>query len=142
MAKPIRNRLCQEHSGTVVFIDGRCLSSATKPLQDAVEEKQQDVSDSRDQTTSDARKGVVPPQYRFVYPEFLPDPKIIWRNKVREKLERADMLSRRCHIDIPEFYVGHYATQRSDQATTQHNALTRPLRNSSALTRPLRNSAL
>nr|CAD7578251.1 unnamed protein product [Timema californicum] len=86
--------------------DGRCLSSATKPLQDVVEEKQQDVSDSRDQTTPEARKGVVPPQYRFVYPEFLPDPKIIWRNKVREKLERADMLSRRCHIDIPEFYVG------------------------------------
>nr|CAD7441600.1 unnamed protein product [Timema bartmani] len=87
---------------TFVHKDCRYLSSATKPLQ----EEGEDVSDSRDQTTPDARKGVVPPQYRFIYPEFLPDPKIEWRNKVREKLERADMLSRRSHIDIPEFYVG------------------------------------
>lgn len=44
--------------------------------------------------------------YRFVYPEFLPDPKIEWRNPVKEKLERLDMLDRRTQIDIPEFYVG------------------------------------
>jgi len=41
-----------------------------------------------------------------VYPEFLPDPKIEWRNSLREKLERIDMIQRRKHIDIPEFYVG------------------------------------
>ncbi|GFT87259.1 39S ribosomal protein L19, mitochondrial [Nephila pilipes] len=44
--------------------------------------------------------------YRFIYPEFLPDPKFDFRNKVREKLERLDMLKRRAVIDIPEFYVG------------------------------------
>lgn len=41
-----------------------------------------------------------------MYPEFLPDPKIEWRNQIKEKLERIDMISRRAHIDIPEFYVG------------------------------------
>ncbi|KAF8773842.1 39S ribosomal protein L19 like protein [Argiope bruennichi] len=45
-------------------------------------------------------------EYRFIYPEFLPDPKFEFRNKVREKLEREDMLKRRTVIDIPEFYVG------------------------------------
>ncbi|VVC39205.1 Hypothetical protein CINCED_3A004861 [Cinara cedri] len=29
-----------------------------------------------------------------------------WRNPLREKLERMDMIQRRKHIDIPEFYVG------------------------------------
>ncbi|XP_044732879.1 39S ribosomal protein L19, mitochondrial [Chrysoperla carnea] len=43
---------------------------------------------------------------RFAYREFLPDPKSEWRNAVREKLERSDMIERRTHIDIPEFYVG------------------------------------
>lgn len=45
-------------------------------------------------------------EYRHVYPEFLPDPNPKWRNTLREKLERADMLKRRSQIDIPEFYVG------------------------------------
>lgn len=47
---------------------------------------------------------------RLVYPEFLPDPNPLWRNSLREKLERADMLKRRSQIDIPEFYVGEYFT--------------------------------
>lgn len=54
------------------------------------------------------RKSVVPSNSRFIYPEFLPDPKIEWRNSLREKLERMDMIQRRKHIDIPEFYVGRY----------------------------------
>lgn len=44
--------------------------------------------------------------YRHIYPEFLPDPKITFRNEIREKLERNDMIARRTQIDIPEFYVG------------------------------------
>lgn len=44
--------------------------------------------------------------FRYVYPEFLPDPNLKWRNRIREKLERMDMLKRRGNIDIPEFYVG------------------------------------
>lgn len=43
---------------------------------------------------------------RFAYPEFLPDPTPKWRNLIREKLERSDMMDRRSQIDIPEFYVG------------------------------------
>ncbi|XP_063697039.1 large ribosomal subunit protein bL19m [Culicoides brevitarsis] len=56
--------------------------------------------------TLDQRSSAVPPNYRHVYQEFLPDPKVEWRNSVKEKLERQDMLNRRKHIDIPEFYVG------------------------------------
>uniref|UniRef100_A0A131XE38 Large ribosomal subunit protein bL19m n=1 Tax=Hyalomma excavatum TaxID=257692 RepID=A0A131XE38_9ACAR len=44
--------------------------------------------------------------YRFIYPEFLPDTDFSLRNSVREKLERKDMLNRRSVIEIPEFYVG------------------------------------
>ncbi|CAG9762916.1 unnamed protein product [Ceutorhynchus assimilis] len=45
-------------------------------------------------------------EYRHVYPEFLPDPNPDFRNSLREKLERNDMVARRTQIDIPEFYVG------------------------------------
>lgn len=55
---------------------------------------------------ADERKPVAPPSYRHLYPEFLPDPKMEWRNEIREKLERKDMLKRRVEIDIPVFYVG------------------------------------
>lgn len=52
------------------------------------------------------RKSVIPSNCRYMYPEFLPDPKMEWRNSLREKLERMDMIQRRKNIDIPEFYVG------------------------------------
>ncbi|CAH1112843.1 unnamed protein product [Psylliodes chrysocephalus] len=59
------------------------------------------------------RKDVL--EYRHVYPEFLPDPNIEFRNTLREKLERNDMLARRSHINIPEFYVGSIlAVESSD----------------------------
>lgn len=51
-------------------------------------------------------KNVTLTEYRHIYPEFLPDPTFEFRNTIREKLERLDMVSRRQHIDIPEFYVG------------------------------------
>lgn len=47
-------------------------------------------------------------EFRHIYAEFLPDPNPKWRNSLREKLERADMLKRRNQIDIPEFYVGKF----------------------------------
>ncbi|CAH1159708.1 unnamed protein product [Phaedon cochleariae] len=57
-------------------------------------------------------------EYRHVYPEFLPDPKFEFRNSVREKLERNDMIARRQNIDIPEFYVGSImAVESSDPHT-------------------------
>lgn len=37
----------------------------------------------------------IPENFREVYPEFLPDPKVEYRNAVREKIERMDMLNRR-----------------------------------------------
>ena len=45
-------------------------------------------------------------EYRFAYPEFLPDPEVLHRNNLREKLERQDMLARRENVTLPEFYVG------------------------------------
>ncbi|KAG1677009.1 39S ribosomal protein L19, mitochondrial [Nymphon striatum] len=44
--------------------------------------------------------------FRYFYPEFLPDPDISRRHPIREKLERIDMMRRRKTLDIPEFYVG------------------------------------
>ena len=45
-------------------------------------------------------------EYRFAYPEFLPDPERLHRNNLREKLERQDMVARRENVALPEFYVG------------------------------------
>ncbi|CAB3363769.1 Hypothetical predicted protein [Cloeon dipterum] len=58
------------------------------------------------ENTKREQKRVVPPNYRHIYPEFLPDPNMEFRNSVREKLERTDMINRRSRIEIPEFYVG------------------------------------
>lgn len=44
--------------------------------------------------------------YKFIYPDFLPDPVFYFRDKIKEKLERRDMINRRKQITIPEFYVG------------------------------------
>lgn len=55
-------------------------------------------------TKDNLRKQIL--QFRHVYPEFLPDPQFEFRNSIRERLERADMVARRTQIDIPEFYVG------------------------------------
>lgn len=79
-------------------------SSSNASLSD-VQQQSADESVSGKQIKPE-RKSVVPSNYRFVYPEFLPDPKMEWRNALREKLERMDMIQRRKHLDIPEFYVG------------------------------------
>ena len=44
--------------------------------------------------------------YKYIYPDFLPNPVFYFRDKLREKLERLDMIDRRKQIYIPEFYVG------------------------------------
>ena len=36
----------------------------------------------------------------------MPDPVYYFRDKIRERLERHDMINRRKQISIPEFYVG------------------------------------
>uniref|UniRef100_A0A2P2I584 Large ribosomal subunit protein bL19m n=2 Tax=Hirondellea gigas TaxID=1518452 RepID=A0A2P2I584_9CRUS len=48
----------------------------------------------------------LPSNFRHVYPDFLPDFNPLSRNKLKEMLDRHDMITRRKHIDIPEFYVG------------------------------------
>lgn len=78
-------------------------SSSGVPLPD-VQQATDDASSGKQ--LKPERKSVVPANYRFMYPEFLPDPKMEWRNSLREKLERMDMIERRKNIDIPEFYVG------------------------------------
>ncbi|XP_011350821.1 39S ribosomal protein L19, mitochondrial isoform X2 [Ooceraea biroi] len=55
---------------------------------------------------SAGEKKAIPDRYRFMYPELLPDPNPKFRNAMREKLERMDMLARRTHVLIPEFYIG------------------------------------
>lgn len=55
------------------------------------------------QSVNVSRSGV---ELRFKYPEMFPEPFMIWRNPLKEKLERKDMLARRSRIYIPEFYVG------------------------------------
>ncbi|XP_059477820.1 large ribosomal subunit protein bL19m [Neocloeon triangulifer] len=66
--------------------------------------------------TQNERKQFVPSNYRFVYPEFLPDPNLEFRNLIREKLEQADMISRRTQVEVPEFHVGSIlAVTCSDQ---------------------------
>ncbi|KAL7638721.1 UNVERIFIED_CONTAM: hypothetical protein RMT77_010254 [Armadillidium vulgare] len=58
----------------------------------------------------------VPEDFRYVYRDFLPPPNIDMRHRLKEKIEREDMLCRRQVIDIPEFYVGSImAVTVSDQ---------------------------
>ncbi|XP_055613721.1 39S ribosomal protein L19, mitochondrial [Uranotaenia lowii] len=102
-------------SGSGVFIRGgtrrlellSAFSTKPEPLPAATQSSPRVPSSSGTPTSSGAeRKSIIPPDYRFVYQEFLPDPKIEWRNPIREKLERMDMIDRRSNIDVPEFYVG------------------------------------
>ncbi len=44
--------------------------------------------------------------FRYIYPDFLPDPVYYFRDKIRERLERIDMINRRKQLNMPEFYVG------------------------------------
>lgn len=46
--------------------------------------------------------------YRYIYPDFLTDPVFYYRDKIKEKLERQDMINRRKQISIPEFYPGQF----------------------------------
>jgi len=64
--------------------------------------------------------------YRYIFPEFLPDPNPEFRNSVSEKLQRKDMLARRDLIEIPEFYVGSImAVTISDSCSPHPNKLSR-----------------
>ena len=49
--------------------------------------------------------------YRFIFPEFLPDPNIEFRNPIAEKLHRKDLIARRGQVEIPGTTRSH---QNSD----------------------------
>jgi len=64
--------------------------------------------------------------YRYVFPEFLPDPNPSFRNTMSEKLQRKDMIARRDLIEIPEFYIGSImAVTISDSCSPHPNKLSR-----------------
>jgi len=76
--------------------------------------------------TSKEEKAVARRDYRYIFPEFLPDPEPRFRNTLSEKLQRRDMLSRREVIEVPEFYVGTLmAVTIADAASPHPNKLAR-----------------
>lgn len=91
------------------------------------------INESNSDTTGQSGLGTRPDQrsltrrdYRFIFPEFLPDPNMKFRNTLREKLERKDMLARREKVEIPEFYVGSImAVTVSDPASPHPNKQSR-----------------
>lgn len=70
-------------------------------------------------TEDKRRKTFIPSEFRFQYQEFLPDSRHKYRNSLREKLERKDMLDRRTQIHIPEFYVGSIVAVTSSDPHSQ-----------------------
>lgn len=84
------------------FADCRALSSVPEKAEVSQELAERRLSGRKPSPLNPAL------EFRHVYPEFLPDPNPKWRNSLREKLERVDMLKRRNQIDIPEFYVGKF----------------------------------
>lgn len=73
----------------------------------------------REKKTQQRSTFITPPEYRFQYRDFLPDPTQRLRNAVRERLERKDMLDRRTQIHIPEFYVGSIVAVTSSDPHSQ-----------------------
>lgn len=67
----------------------------TKPGAVYLETKIAKQTPNPNRANTDPRNPPIPSNFRFIYPEFLPDPKIEFRNPIREKLERFDMLNRR-----------------------------------------------
>ena len=61
---------------------------------------------SKPAISEERKKTIRRREYRFAYPEFLPDCEPKFRNHTRELLERRDMIARRENVMIPEFYVG------------------------------------
>ncbi len=57
--------------------------------------------------------------HRYVYPDFLPNPVYYFRDKIREKLERRDMIERRKQINVPEFYVGKFNIHSNPSQSTE-----------------------
>lgn len=93
-------------------------SASQKKLKELAEEKRYDTE------TKISEESMLPAlqKYRYIYPEFLPDPKLEFRNAVREKLERIDMLKRRSILNIPEFYVGSIISVTTSEPHTKEKS--------------------
>ncbi|KAL4717038.1 hypothetical protein ACJJTC_016925 [Scirpophaga incertulas] len=85
-----------------LFVRRECRILSTLPEKQEYAEKQIERAPSGRKSIT--KKSIL--ESRHIYPEFLPDPNPNWRNSLREKLEREDMLKRRGQVEIPEFYVG------------------------------------
>ncbi|KAG6462950.1 hypothetical protein O3G_MSEX013564 [Manduca sexta] len=85
----------------MIFLEFRALSTLPERVEEPPQEEPKEVPQRRGPKSTNPIL-----EHRHIYPEFLPDPNPKWRNSLREKMERADMLKRRQQIDIPEFYVG------------------------------------
>jgi len=68
--------------------------------------KYRSIPHPNDKSQPQHERVALPPDFRKVYPEFLAFNDWRQRNKLKEHLERRDMLARRARLDIPEFYVG------------------------------------
>lgn len=105
MALAIRRSSSEIFGAAKWFIRRDCRALSTLPEKaEEVEVKPKRERSSTSRLRNSSRNPNL--ALRHVYPEFLPDPNPKWRNSLREKLERIDMLKRRNQIDIPEFYVG------------------------------------
>jgi len=99
------------------------LSSSSKVMKSSEIATDDNFKDSKDKVDIEklSRR-----DYRYIFPEFLPDPHPDFRNSVSEKLQRRDMLARRDLIEIPEFYVGSImAVTISDNCSPHPNKLSR-----------------
>ncbi|CAH1800016.1 unnamed protein product [Owenia fusiformis] len=77
-------------------------------LSKEIVEKHRKSGLNRDQEEIEEYKGPIDAtrEYKHVMPEFLPSSTWYFRDRLKDKLERYDMVKRRSQIDIPEFYVG------------------------------------
>lgn len=99
-------------------------SHSLKSTHAAVSSTPSSEANPNSQTTNEnADKLLAPREYRFIFPEFLPDKDPSMRHRVREQLEKSDMLRRRRVIEIPEFYVGSVlsVTATDRNAPGKHN---------------------
>lgn len=79
------------------------------------------LSNTKEETKEEVMQ-VAPRDFKFVKPEFLPEPNWQHRDRIRELVERKDMLRRRSVMNIPEFYVGSImAVLVSDQQSPKKN---------------------
>jgi large subunit ribosomal protein L19 len=87
-----------------LFIPLRWSNTLSNPVVE--EHRKSCLSHTKEDATVTQEFSAAPRDYKYVYPDFLPNPDIVKRDRLCERLQRQDMLRRRAVIEIPEFYVG------------------------------------